>query len=95
MRDFVRNKKPARSGASLKDLDLHSRLFKHRASYMLYTESWQKLPTALKDRVYYKMAEGLRDQNPAPIGAHLPIEERHSIRAILKETLPGLPSWWR
>jgi hypothetical protein len=95
MRDFVRNKKPARSGASLKDLDLSNRLFKHRASYMLYTESWQKLPTALKDRVYYKMAEGLRDQNPAPIGAHLPIEERHSIRAILKETLPGLPSWWR
>jgi hypothetical protein len=95
MRDFARNKKPTRSGTSLKDLDLHNRLFKHRASYMIYTESWQRLPTALKDRVYYKMAEGLRDQNPAELGAHLPIEERHAIRTILKETLPGLPSWWR
>lgn len=95
MKDFIRNRKPTKNGIALKDFDLKSRLFKHRASYMLYTDSWQKLPTTLKDRVYYKMAEGLRDQNPAPAGMHLPIEERHAIRAILKETLPGLPSWWR
>lgn len=94
-RDFARNRKPTKGGASLKDFDLKNRLFKYRASYMLYTESWQKLPAALKDRVYYKMAEGLRDQNPGPVGKHLPIDERHAIRAILKETLPGLPNWWR
>lgn len=95
MKDFVRNRKATRGGAALKDFDLKTHLFKYRASYMLYTESWQKLPAALKDRVYYKMAEGLRDQNPAPLGKHLPVPERHAIRAILKETLPGLPSWWR
>ncbi|GEP41297.1 hypothetical protein BGE01nite_05880 [Brevifollis gellanilyticus] len=94
-RDFARNRKPTKGGASLKDFDLKNRLFKYRASYMLYTESWQKLPPALKERVYYKMAEGLRDQNPGPVGKHLPVEERHAIRAILKETLPGLPGWWR
>jgi hypothetical protein len=95
MKDFARNRKPALSGLALKDLDLKTRLFKHRASYMLYTESWQKLPAMLKDRVYYRMAEGLRDQNPAPIGAHIPVQEKLAIRSILKETLPGLPAWWR
>jgi len=95
MRDFARNRKPAKSGLALKDFDLKSRIFKHRASYMLYTESWEKLPTVLKDRVYYKMAEGLREQNPGPIGAHIPVEEKRAIRSILKETLPGLPNWWR
>jgi hypothetical protein len=95
IREFQRNKKPAASGASLKDFDLKNRIFKYRASYMIYTESWQKLPKELRDRVYYKMAEGLRDQNPNPAYAHLPPEEKRAIRAILKETLPGLPTWWR
>ncbi|MCA1962719.1 MAG: hypothetical protein LDL31_02095 [Prosthecobacter sp.] len=95
MRDFARNRRPARSGLALKDLDLKTRLLKHRASYMLYTESWQQLPPELKERVYYKMAEGLREQNPSAIGAHIPVPEKLAIRSILKETLPGLPSWWR
>ncbi len=62
---------------------------------MLYTESWQKLPKELKERVYYKMAEGLRDQNPNPTYAHIPADEKRAIRTLLKETLPGLPTWWR
>ncbi len=95
MRDFARNRKATRTGLSLKDFDLRTRMFKHRASYMLYTESWQKLPSVLKERVYYKMAEGLREQNPAPLGAHIPADEKRAIRMILKETLPGLPAWWR
>lgn len=95
IRDFQRNKKAATSGASLKDFDLKNRIFKYRASYMLYTESWQMLPKELKERVYYKMAEGLRDQNPNPAYAHLPADEKRAIRSILKETLPGLPGWWR
>ncbi len=95
VRDFARNRKPAAGGVSLKDLDLRTRILKYRCSYMLYTESWQKLPKELKERVYYKMAEGLRDVNPPPTLAHLPLDERRVIRVILKETLPGLPSWWR
>mgnify|MGYP006995471386 CR=1 FL=1 len=95
IREFQRNQKPLSNGASLKQFDLKTRLFKYRASYMLYTESWQQLPKILKERVYYKMAEGLRDQNPSPDYAHIPAEEKKAIRIILKETLPGLPSWWR
>ncbi|HYF36836.1 MAG TPA: hypothetical protein VD994_16185 [Prosthecobacter sp.] len=93
--EFQRNKKPAAGGVSLKDFDLRNRIFKFRCSYMLYTESWLKLPQALKERVYYKMAEGLREQNANPVYAHLAADEKRAIRTILKETLPGLPSWWR
>jgi hypothetical protein len=95
VRDFLRNKRQASTGASLKDLDLRTRMLRHRCSYMLYTDSWQKLPQVLKDRVYYKMAEGLRDVNPNAAFNHLPSDEKRAIRNILKETLSGLPSWWR
>ena len=95
IRDFQRNKKPVSNGASLKDFDLKTHLFKYRASYMLYTESWQKLTPELKERVYYKMAEGLRDQNPSPAYAHIPPDEKRAIRGILKSTLSDLPNWWR
>lgn len=95
IREFQRNKKAVSAGPSLKDFDLKTRIFKYRCSYMLYTDSWQKLPAALRERVYFKMGEGLREQNPNPAYAHLPVEEKLAIRAILKETLPGLPAWWR
>lgn len=95
VRDFQRNKIAAPSGLSLKDFDLRTRIFKLRCSYMLYTESWQRLPAEFKERVYYKMAEGLREKNPSPAFAHLPAEEKRAIRDVLKATLPGLPAWWR
>jgi hypothetical protein len=95
IQDFQRNQKPLSNGASLKEFDLKTHLFKYRASYMLYTASWQKLPSELKERVYYKMAEGLRDQNPSPAYAHSPPDEKRAIRIILKSTLTDLPSWWR
>lgn len=95
VRDFQRNRRPAAGGLALKDFDLKTRIFKHRCSYMLYTDSWQKLPVVFRERVYFKMAEGLREQNPNPAYRHLEPEEKLAIRAILKDTLPGLPPWWR
>lgn len=95
IREFQRNKKPNEGGLSLKDFDLKTRIFKYRASYMLYTDSWQKLPPFLKERVYFKMAEGLREQNANPTYAHLLASEKQAIRTIIKRTVPNLPSWWR
>lgn len=95
VKDFLRNKRPAASGLSLKDLDLRTHLFKHRCSYMLYTDSWKSLPQMFKDRVYYRMAEALRDANNPKEMAHLGMEEKRAIRQILKETMDDLPVWWR
>lgn len=92
--DFLRDRKTSKSGLSLKDLDMKTRIFKHRCSYMLYTDSWKAAPKELKERVYYHMALYLRDQADAQ-HAHLSPGERLAIRTILKETMNDLPSWWR
>ena len=92
--DFLRDRKVTKAGISLKDLDMKTRMFKHRCSYMLYTDTWKEAPKELKDRVYYHMALYLRDQ-PDAQHAHIPAAERMAIRTILKETINDLPSWWR
>ncbi len=92
--DFLRDRKMTKAGLSLKDFDMKTRIFKHRCSFMLYTDTWKLAPRELKDRVYYHMAGYLRDQ-PDAQHAHIPPAERLAIRSILKETVTDLPSWWR
>lgn len=91
--DFLRNKKTAANGASLKDFDLRTRMFKYRCSYMIYTPQWQKLPAPIKTRVYAGMKGALSGKNRE--FAYLGDDERRSIVAILRETLPDLPADWR
>lgn len=93
IRDFQRNKKPAAGGASLKDFDLRTRMFKHRCSYMLYTPQWQQLPAAIKTRVYAGLNAALAGADRE--FAYLGDEERETILAILRATLPDLPADWR
>lgn len=92
--DFLRERKITKAGLSLKDLDMKTRIFKHRCSYMLYTDTWKEAPKEFKERVYYHMALYLRDQ-PDAQHAHIPQAERLAIRSILKETMNDLPTWWR
>lgn len=93
-KDFLRDCKLSKTGLSLKDLDLKTRMFKHRCSYMLYSDTWKAAPKELKERVYYHMALYLREQ-PDSQHAHIPPAERLAIRTILKDTMTDLPSWWR
>ena len=92
-KDFARNKKAIASGASLKDFDLKTRMFKHRCSYMIYTPQWQKMPAIIKTKVYAGMKGALSGKNRDY--AYLPADERLGIVAILRETLPDLPADWR
>ncbi|OYW29156.1 MAG: hypothetical protein B7Z47_05105 [Chthoniobacter sp. 12-60-6] len=94
VKDFLRDRKMTKAGLSLRDLDLKTRMFKYRCSYMLYTDTWKEAPKELKERVYYHMALYLREM-PDAQHAHLPAAERLAIRSILKETMTDLPSWWR
>lgn len=95
VQDFQRNQIKTASGQSLKEFDLRTRLFKYRCSFMLYTDSWREAPKLLKDKIYYQMAQGLRETGSPKDLSHQPVTERLAIRSILKETLPDLPSWWR
>jgi hypothetical protein len=86
-RSFLARKKASNNGQSLRDLDLRSRLFKNRCSYMIYTRSFQEMPKLIKDRVMTGLQSALSDAG-LPEFNYLPQEERRAIRTILAETLP-------
>jgi hypothetical protein len=92
-KDFVRNKKTTKAGASLKDLDLRTRIFRNRCSYMIYSPQWHALPASIKTRVYAGMKSALSGRIKE--FAYLPADERAAIVNILRETLPDLPADWR
>ncbi len=65
-------------GRSLRQLDLHTRLFKYRCSYMIYSPAFDALPAAARHAVYSRMSSVL---------------ERRGDTAVI-EILDGtLPSW--
>jgi hypothetical protein len=86
--DFQRTRKAANNGASLRDLDLGTRLFKNRCSYMIYTLAFQGLPKPLKEAVYRTMHHALDSPTPAKEFAYLGQAEKNAINQILRETVP-------
>lgn len=92
--DFLRNRRTAADGSSLKDFDLRTRLFKHRCSYMIYSPVFQGLPPVMKERVYRGLAEALSVVCPDPNYAFLPAAEKQAIRKILQATLTDLLAGW-
>jgi hypothetical protein len=73
-------------GASLRDLDLRTHLFRYRCSYMIYTTGFTALPKEVKDRVLANLDLALRETGGPAEYDYLPVEEKRAIRAILRET---------
>jgi len=92
--DFLRARRAAANGASLKDFDLKTRLFRNRCSYMIYSAAFRGLPPAIKQRVYRRLGEALNVSAPDAEYAFLPPAEKQTIRSILRSTLPDLPPGW-
>lgn len=85
---FRQNRRTDAAGRSLKDFDLRTRLFTHRCSYLIYSESFDSLPPALKAEVYRRLESVLTAEAPAKPFQHLAAEERRVIRDILLATKP-------
>jgi hypothetical protein len=79
---------------SLRDFDLRRRLFRYPLSYMIYSQIFDALPAAARERVYRRLYDLLsgRDQNPR--FAHLSDGDRRAILEILRDTKQGLPDYW-
>lgn len=92
---FRRNRRADGQNRSLKDFDLQGRLFKYRCSYMIYSESFDALPSHLKKQVYRRLQEILSDDASGPGFEHLKRSERRAIREILTETKPDLAAAWK
>ncbi len=81
-------------GRSLRDFDLRTRLFKYPCSYLIYTESFDALPTPAKDYVYRRLLEILTGRDQRPEFAKLSSKDRRAILEILLATKSGLPAEW-
>jgi len=92
--DFLRTRRADARGASLKDFDLQTRLFRYRCSYMIYSAAFTGLPPEMKQRVYRRVWQALNVARPDPEYAYLPTAEKQSIQAILRATLKDLPTGW-
>ena len=92
--DFLRTRREAAGGISLKDLDLRTRLFQHRCSYMIYSPVLAGMPKEMKQRVYQRLGKALSQDAPDKDFAYLPQAEKQAIRDILKATLKDLPGGW-
>lgn len=87
-RDFARGGRVV-DGMSLRDLDLQTRLLRHRCSYMIHSPVFEGLPSVVKDRVLQRLASALDPGGEDPVSRHLPAAEREVLRRILRATLPG------
>jgi len=84
-----------RRGRSLREFDLRKRLFKYPCSYLIYTAAFQRLPEPLKRYVYKRLWRILAAQETSSDFSHLNRDDRLAIYAILCDTLPELPDYWR
>jgi hypothetical protein len=83
-----------KKGRSLRDLDLTRRLLRYPCSYMIYNETFEALPPAVKGLVYERMWGILSGAIKEREYSKLSLEDRHAIIEILRETKPGLPDFF-
>lgn len=97
---FEKQGKRDAQGRSLKDFDLKTRLFRYRLSYLIYTDAFNKMPTAARLRILREIFAFLNatdqelEQSWDVTPADFPLTERRAIQQIVAETLPDLPSFW-
>ncbi len=93
--DFVKNGPRDKKGRSLREFDLERRLFKYPCSYLIYSDSFEQLPMAMKDYVYQQMHDVLTDRHYGGGFGHLSAGDRQAILEILRDTKKDLPEYWR
>jgi hypothetical protein len=82
------------AGRSLREFDLHDRMFKYPCSYLVYSDAFDQLPSAMKDYVWQRLWEVLEGRDASGKFWRLTADDRHAIREIIRETKQGLPSYW-
>ncbi len=92
--DFASRGPRDRHGRSLREFDLRKRIFRYPLSYLIYSPSFDELPAQAKDFVHRRLWEVLSGKDADPAFKHLSTDERVAIMAILRDTKPGLPSYF-
>jgi hypothetical protein len=84
-----------RQGRSLRDFDLKTRLFRYPLSYMIYSEMFDGMEPAGRERVYRYLYEVLTGGNTDPKFARISAEDRRAVLEIVRDTKSDLPEYWR
>jgi hypothetical protein len=87
--EFEKRGSTDKQGRSLREFDLHTRLFRYPCSFLIYSESFASLPAAMRDYVDVRLAAILAGDDTSAEFAHLSAADRQTIREILSDTLPG------
>jgi hypothetical protein len=91
---FLRDRSRDAAGRSLRDLQLHDRMFQHRCSYLIYSEAFRALPEMLKVRVMERLRAALQSRDAKDRYAYLAADEKQRIYEILLATLPEAKAQW-
>jgi len=75
-------------GRSLRELDLHRRLFRYPLSFLIYSEGFDDLPAAAKEYVYRRLDEILTGRDTSPTFSRLSAPDRSAVLEILGATKP-------
>ena len=91
--DFENSSTRNQKGKDLRKLNLKTRLFNLRCSYMIFSNSFSGLPSVIKDCLINKLHLILScDQKKIPPAfSYLGNNERKIIKQILSTSLPGFP----
>jgi hypothetical protein len=82
-------------GRSLRDFDLHTRIFKFPVSYLIYTDAFDALPEPAKSYVYHRLLEILTGSERTDEFWRFSSADRRAALQILLETKSGLPDEWK
>ena len=82
-------------GRSLRQFDLAKRVFRFPCSYLIYSESFDRLPDEAREYVLRRLFDVLKGTDRDKAFNHLTDADRTAILEILRETKPNLPAYWR
>lgn len=82
-------------GRSLRQFDLATKLFKYPCSYLIYSESFDRMPIEVREYVLRRLWNVLKGTDTDKAFAHLTAPDRTAILEILRETKRDLPAYWR
>ena len=84
-----------RKGRSLRYFDLQQRMFRYPLSYMIYSEAFNGMPEAARERIYRRLFDVLTEREKSPRYARLSSNDRQAILEILRDTKKDLPEYWK
>ena len=94
-REFAARGPRDSKGRSLRDFDLHTRIFRYPCSYLIYSDAFDALPEPSRTYVYHRLLQILSGADEDPDFESLSAPDRQAILEIVLETKRGLPQEWQ